>query len=110
QSPYPRWPPHTSTRPPLISSTVVTTLARLPTVRNVTGDTSVPRVMVDVSGARPARTGTAHVRGCGCGRGEAARGGGGRRARRPGEALVVVGPEERFEADRLGPLDDRQLF
>ena len=44
----------TSTRPPLISSTVAAILARLPGWRKVTGETSVPRWMVDVSRASPA--------------------------------------------------------
>ena len=48
-------------RPPLISSTVTTTLARLPGFRNVTGVTSVPRVIRSVSRARPARTAQASV-------------------------------------------------
>ena len=49
-------PTPTSTRPPLISSTVSTTLARLPGYRYVTGDTSTPRPIRVVSRARPART------------------------------------------------------
>ena len=48
-------------RPPLISSTVVTTLAKTPGWRNVTGETSTPRPIRSVSRARPARTVQASV-------------------------------------------------
>ena len=41
-------------RPPLISLTVETTLAREPGMRNVIGDTSVPSRIRLVSRARPA--------------------------------------------------------
>jgi len=68
-------------------STVVTTFAKLPGWRKVTGLTSVPSLIVVVSRARPARTAHA-VR------------------RRPvavaREARVVVAPEERLEAGRFG--------
>ena len=54
-------PRPSSTRPPLISATVATTLARLPGGRKVTGETSVPSVMLDVSRARPASVAHASV-------------------------------------------------
>ena len=44
-----------STRPPLIRSTVTAAFASTAGSRNVTGDTSVPRRMVDVTAASPAR-------------------------------------------------------
>ena len=53
-------PRPTSSQPPLISSTVATTLARLPGWQKVTGETSVPRRMVEVSG-EPARVARASV-------------------------------------------------
>ena len=46
-------PTPTSTRPPLISSTVMATLANEPGMRNVTGETSAPSRIRGVSRARP---------------------------------------------------------
>jgi len=57
----PACPTPTSIRPPLISSTVVTTLAKAPGCRKVTGDTSTPRPSRSVSRARPATTDQASV-------------------------------------------------
>ena len=84
----------TSIRPPLISSTVVTSLAKLPGCRNVTGETSAPSRIRSVSRARPARTAQASVVGWPAG---------------PGKLGVVVGAEERLEAGRLGAPRDGEL-
>ena len=54
-------PTPTSTRPPLSSSTVTATFARLPGVRNVTGETRTPRPIRLVSRASPASTAQASV-------------------------------------------------
>ncbi len=48
-------PRPSSTRPPLIWSTPATLIASGPGSRNVAGVTSVPRRILDVSRARPAR-------------------------------------------------------
>ena len=54
-------PMPTSIRPPLISSTVVTSFANGPGRRKVTGETSTPRPMTVVSRASPATTAQASV-------------------------------------------------
>jgi hypothetical protein len=54
-------PTPTSIRPPLISSIVVTSFTKLPGWRNVTGLTSAPREIREVSRARPAITAHASV-------------------------------------------------
>ncbi len=87
-------PSPSSTRPPLIASACATWIARGPGKRNVTGVTSVPSRMRVVS-RRERRE-----RHPGVGR------------TRPGialaDALVVVGTEERVEAEALGAPGDRE--
>ena len=77
-----------------MASTWATVMASGPGRRNVAGVTRVPRRMRSVSRARPASVTQASV-----GPGS------------PGPspiAEVVVGPEERVEAERLGLAGDRQ--
>ena len=54
-------PSPSSTRPPLIASTVATVMASGPGCRKVTDDTIVPSRMVEVSRASPASTAQASV-------------------------------------------------
>ena len=57
-------PMPTSSRPPLISSTVAISLAKAPGMRKVTGETSEPMRIVLVSRASPASVAQASVVGC----------------------------------------------
>ena len=62
----------TSTRPPLISSTVATSLAKGPGRRKVIGETSAPKWIRVVSRARPASVAQASVVGPSSGPGKLA--------------------------------------
>ena len=87
-------PRPSSTRPPLIWSTCATLIASSPGLRNVTGETSVPSRIVDVSRASPASVIHASV--------------GPGQARPVAHHEVVVAAEEGAEAERLGPLGHRE--
>ena len=87
-------PRPSSTRPPLIASACATWIASGPGRRNVTGVTSVPSRIREVS--RPSAASVIHA---------SVEPG----AERPfADAQVVVGAEERVEAELLGELRDRE--